>query len=156
MIECTNIIEAKNILTNELKLKLKIPLQIVEQKYLARKKYIQIIKSIKDIEIEKEKGYNDISKGIYEECDIPKIYIKKLKIYIEEGFGYVKKIMNESFSDIIVGFKIVSERNDDYNGEWKLYTNPLLQKEINMRFWSQFIRELKFSLYIYLMKFPEE
>ena len=52
MIECTNIIEAKNILTNELKLKLKIPLQIVEQKYLARKKYIQIIKSIKDIEIE--------------------------------------------------------------------------------------------------------
>ena len=155
LIECTNIIEAKNILPNDLKQKLKIPLQLVEQKYLARKKYYQNIKSLKNIEIEKEKGYNDISKGICEESKIPEIYMKKIKIFTEEGIGYVKKIINESFKDIIVGFKIVSERNDDYNGEWKFYSNPLLQKEINMRFWSQFIREQDFSLYIYLMKFPE-
>ena len=44
VIEYTNIIEAKNILPNELKQKLKIPLQLVEEKYLARKEYIQIIK----------------------------------------------------------------------------------------------------------------
>lgn len=155
LIECTNIIEAKNILPNNLKQKLKIPLQLVEQKYLARKKYYQNIKSLKNIEIEKEKGYNDISKGICEESKIPEIYVKKITIFTEEGLGYVKKIINESFNDIIVGFKIVSEREDDYNGEWKFYSNPLLQKEINMRFWSQFIREQHFSLYIYFMKFPE-
>ena len=157
VIECTNIIEAKNILPNEIKQKLKIPLQLVEEKYLARKKYIQIIKSIKDIKIEDEiKGYDNISKGIFEERKIPFIYEKKISIFTEAPImGYEKKVITESFNDLIVGFKIVDERKDGLNGEWKIYTNPLLQKEINCRFWSQWAREQKFSLYIYLIKFPE-
>ena len=157
VIECTNIIEAKNILPNEIKQKLKIPLQLVEEKYLARKKYIQIIKSLKDIKIEDEiKGYDNISKGIFEERKIPFIYEKKISIFTEAPImGYEKKVITESFNDLIVGFKIVDERKDGLNGEWKIYTNPLLQKEINCRFWSQWAREQKFSLYIYLIKFPE-
>ena len=68
--------------------------------------------------------------------------------------GERKKIA-ESFDDLIVGFKIIDERMDGLNGEWKIYTNPLLQKEIKILFWSQFVREQRFSLYIYLIKFPE-
>ena len=157
VIEYTNMIEAKNILPIELKQKLKIPLQLVEEKYLARKKYIQIIKSLKDIKIEDEiKGYDNISKGICEKRKIPIIYEKKIDIFTEAGIiSYEKKIITEFFNDIIVGFKIVDERKDGLNGEWKIYTNPLLQKEIKFRFWSQFSREQRFSLYIYLIKFPE-
>ena len=150
-------IEAKNILPNELKQKLKIPLRLVEEKYLARKKYIQIIKSLKDIKIEDEiKGYDNISKRICEERKIPIIYEKKIDIFTEAGIiSYEKKIITEFFNDIIVGFKIIDERKDGLNGEWKIYTNPLLQKEIKILFWSQFVREQRFSLYIYLIKFPE-
>ena len=50
IIECTNIIEAKNILPNDLKDKLKKPLQCIEVKYLKRRKYYQIINSLKDVE----------------------------------------------------------------------------------------------------------
>lgn len=144
IIECTNIIEAKNILPIELRKKLKIPLQLVECKYLARKKYFEYLNSLKEIKLDKEKGYNDISKGICFESDIPKIYKQKIKIFVEEtlsNFGISRKEISESFNDIIVGFKIVSQRNDDYNGEWKIYFNPLLKKEINIRFASQFVRE---------------
>jgi len=157
VIEYTKIIEAKNILPNELKQKLKIPLQLFEEKYLARKKYIEIIKSLKDIKIEDNiKGYDNISKGICEKSKIPDIYEKKISIFSEVGFmsGERKKIA-ESFDDLIVGFKIIDERMDGLNGEWKIYTNPLLQKEIKILFWSQFVREQRFSLYIYLIKFPE-
>ena len=124
---------------------------------MARKKYIQIIKSLKDIKIEDEiKGCDNISKGIFEERKIPFIYEKKISIFTEASIiGYEKKEITESFNDLIVGFKIVDERKDGLNGEWKIYTNPLLQKEIKCRFWTQFARELRFSLYIYLIKFPE-
>jgi len=93
VIEYTNMIEAKNILPNDLKQKLKIPLRLVEEKYLSRKKYIQIIKSLKDIQIEDEiKGYDNISKGICEERKIPVIYEKKIPIFTEAGIiTYEKK-----------------------------------------------------------------
>lgn len=156
LIECTNIIEAKNILPNDLKQKLKVPLQLVEQKYLSRKKYVEIIKSLRDIIIEEEKGYDNISKGICQVSNIPVIYVKIINILTEEKFlRCVKKNLKESFSDIIVGFKIEDNKMDGLNGEWKIYSNPLLQKEINMRFWSQISNEQDFSLYVYLMKFPE-
>ena len=155
IIECTNIIEAKNILPNELKDKLKKPLQLVEEKYLKRRKYFQYINSLKDIELNVKKGYNDISKGICKEGNIPEIYKKEIYVYGDKSFGYTKKIISEAFEDIIVGFKIISKRDDDYNGEWDIKFNPLLKKEINISFESQFLRVEKYMLYVYLMKFPE-
>ena len=156
IIECTNIIEAKNILPNELKKKLKIPLQLVERKYSARKKYFQYISSIKDIVIEDNlKGYNDLSKGICKESEIPEIYVKTIRLFGAKSFPYTTKTISESFNDIIIGFKIRSERDDDYNGEWTIKFNPLLKKEINIDFVSQLVRDEKYMIFIYLIKFPE-
>ena len=155
IIECTNIIEAKNILPIELKNKLKIPLKIIEKKYFLRKKYFQKLNSLKDIELVKDKGYSDISKGICNESKEPEIYMKKIHLFGESSVGYTRKSISEVFDDIIVGFKIVSQRDDDYNGQWHVKFNPLLKKEINISFASQFMREEEFNIYIYLMKFPE-
>ena len=155
IIECTNIIEAKNILPIELKNKLKIPLKIIEKKYFLRKKYFQKLNSLKDIELAKDKGYSDISKGICNESKEPEIYMKKIHLFGESSVGYTRKSISEVFDDIIVGFKIVSQRDDDYNGQWHVKFNPLLKKEINISFASQFMREEEFNIYIYLMKFPE-
>ncbi len=155
IIECTNIIEAKNILPNELKNKLKIPLQYVEDKYLKRRKYYQIINSLKDIELDTKKGYDDISKGYCRESEIPKIYKKEINFYAQKSFGCTTKTVSESFEDIIVGFKFISKRNDDNNGEWDIKFNPLLKKEINVTFTSQFIRVEKYLIQIFLMRFPD-
>ena len=155
IIECTNIIEAKNILPIELKNKLKIPLKIIEKKYFLRKKYFQKLNSLKDIELAKDKGYSDISKGICDEGKEPEIYMRKIHLFGESSVGYTRKSISEVFDDIIVGFKIVSQRDDDYNGQWHVKFNPLLKKEINISFASQFMRDEEFNIYIYLMKFPE-
>lgn len=55
IIECSNIIEAKNILPNQLKEKLKKPLQLVKEKYLKRTKYIEYINSLKDIKLSEKR-----------------------------------------------------------------------------------------------------
>ena len=155
IIECTNIIEAKNILPNELKQKLKIPLQLVETKYLKRRKYYQIINALKDIQLDEYKGYDDLSKGLCKERKIPEIYKKVIDFYADKSVGYTTKAVSESFEDIIVGFKFISKRDDDKNGEWDIKFNPLLKKEIYVTFTSQFIRVEKYLIEIYLMKFPE-
>ena len=68
--------------------------------------------------------------------------------------GFTSKTVSESFEVIIVGFKLVSKRNN-YNGDWDIKFNPLLKKEINITFTSQFIRVEKYMIYIYLMRFPD-
>ena len=155
IIECTNIIEAKNILPNDLKDKLKKPLQCIEVKYLKRRKYYQIINSLKDVDLDEYKGYDDFSKGICKENDIPEIYRKEIDFYAKKSFPYTTKTVSESFEDIIVGFKLISKRDDDKNGEWVIKFNPLLKKEINITFTSQFVRVEKYMIYIYLMRFPD-
>lgn len=155
IIECTNIIEAKNILPNELKNKLKIPLQIIEEKYLKRRKYYQIINSLKDVELDEYKGYDDFSKGLCKESNIPEIYKKEIDFYAQKTAGYTTKTVSESFEDIIVGFKFISKRDDDKNGQWDIKFNPLLKKEINVTFTSQLIRVEKYLIQIYLMRFPD-
>ena len=155
IIECTNIIEAKSILPNDLKNKLKKPLQLVEEKYLKRKKFFQIINSIKDIELGENKGYNNFSKGICKESNIPEIYKKEIYAFGDLSFGFTEKSISEVFDDIIVGFEIVSKRNDDYNGEWDIKFNPLLKNKINIAFVTQFLRVEKYMINVYLMKIPE-
>ena len=140
---------------NQLKEKLKKPLQLVKEKYLKRTKYIEYINSLKDIKLGEKKGYNDFSKGICKESNIPEVYKKEIYCYGDKSFGYTTKIISESFDDIIVGFNIISKRDDEFNGEWDIEFNPLLKKEIKITFVSQFIRVEKYMIYIYLMKFPE-
>lgn len=48
VIECTNIIPAKNILDNDLKKQLEIPLKLIDDKCQRRKKYLEILKEKKD------------------------------------------------------------------------------------------------------------
>ena len=70
-------------------------------------------------------------------------------------FSRIKRTVSQSFSDIIVGFKIVSRWNDGTNGSWKLDKNPILQKEINVIFTSKLFRGERFEVHVYLMEFPK-
>ncbi len=63
--------------------------------------------------------------------------------------------MHETFDDIIVGFKIIDNRKDGYSGYWKIEENPILKKEINISFSSDFARKQDHSVYVYLMKCPK-
>ena len=105
--------------------------------------------------LDEYKGYDDFSKGICKENDIPEIYRKEIDFYAKKSFPYTTKTVSESFEDIIVGFKLISKRDDDKNGEWDIKFNPLLKKEINITFTSQFVRVEKYMIYIYLMRFPD-
>ena len=66
------------------------------------------------------------------------------------------KILEKKFNDIIVGFKIIGNRKENYyNGKWTILNNPILSKEIKIKFVSQFYRAINYILELYLMKTPQ-
>lgn len=97
----------------------------------------------------------DWSNGICEENKKLNIYKKLIEIGCH-GKLFQKRIIEreETFDDIIVGWKIESRWRDGTNGEWKLKENPLLKKKIDIKFISQRFRGERFDIYIYLMKYP--
>ena len=53
------------------------------------------------------------------------------------------KIFEKKFNDLIVGFKIIGNRKENYyNGSWEIMNNPILSKEIKIKFVSQFYRAI--------------
>lgn len=158
VIECANIITAKNILDFKLRKDLEVPLEIIEDKYLRRKKYIEYIEEINDINLGFYQGNFDLIKGKVKEtkeASEPEIYVKKFYIEEEPSFSITKIKFSQDFNDIIVGLKIIENRKDDYAGEWKFKDNPLGGKKISITFTSCYMRKQTFTIAVYLMKFPE-
>ena len=144
-------------INDKIKNKLRNPLKIVEKKYELRKKYLEII-----TELKKRKKHYSISgqftnnNGINEESDEPYIYFKKFEVRADwEFLSKVKREINKSYYDIIVGWKIDNILNDDINGTWILECDPILTNDINCRFLSNFCRGLKYNISVYLMRRPE-
>ena len=165
VIEFANIITAGDILDNELKEKLRKPLRIIEDKYSRKKKYLENLENIykirdkadeKDKNNEKltgKKGYGDFSKGICKESNAgPEPYIYKEKFIIDTHVSYIYPVYREElhkrFKDIIVGFEIIDDRKDGYNGEWQIKNEPLGAKEIILKFASCVLRGQDFTIYV--------
>ena len=157
IIEYSNLIEMnsliKDFLDKDIQDKLNNALNLVDKKYERRKKYYNNIKSAKESIITLSyKGDKAIRNGLCNE-DNDLIYSYRIKIR-EKGIRYA----NEPFSDIIVGWKIISNWNDGTNGDYE-FTNPILTYSINFKFKSKtnykIDRAQNYDLVIYLMKFPE-
>ena len=164
VIECSNIIPAKNILEANLRMKLEVPLQIIEDKYLRKKKYIEYVNQFSNKK-EKEKlcdmkGYKNFSAGICKESNItsePRVYMKKF--IIDTHVSYFPPVYYEEFyqqfSDIIVGFSIIDDRKDGHNGQWYIKNEPIGSKELKLSFGSGVCRGQDFTINVYLMEYPK-
>ena len=160
VIECSNIITAKNIIEYDLRKKLEIPLKMIEDKYSRKKKYLEYIDQIKDKKVFEMKGDNNFSVGIckeVKESSEPHIYKKKFIIDTKVSIipAKYKEKFQESFNDIIVVFEIHEDRGDGHNGEWKIKNEPLGTKELAIRFESGRHRGQDFTINVYLMENPK-
>ena len=160
VIEYSNLISSQNILSLDLRNKLKKPLQMIEEKYEMRKLYFEQIDKLKSqkLDVINKENYENFVVGIQQECNKPKIYLETMKILVDTSYFemWKTKIFEKKFNDIIVGFKIVGNRTKNYyNGKWTILNNPILSKEIKIKFVSQFYRAINYKLYVYLMKTPQ-
>lgn len=149
-----NIIKIPDLLDIELKSKISKPLKVIEKKYNNRKRYIEIYKKLqKQISIpgwKNEREGTDFD-GMLIEDDL--IYRKNFKIEKEWSTFYVDRDFKEPFEDIIVGWRIDSQKEN--NGKWKLIENPLLKNRMDAHFESQFLRGITYEISIYFMDYPE-
>ena len=160
VIEYSNLISSQNILSLDLRNKLKKPLQMIEEKYEKRKLYFEQIDELKSqkLDVINKENYENFVVGIQQECNKPKIYLETMKILVDTSYFemWKTKIFEKKFNDIIVGFKIIGNRTENYyNGKWTIMNNPILSKEIKIKFVSQIYRAINYKLYVYLMKTPQ-
>ena len=147
-----------DLLDLDLRIKLKEPLRIIDEKYEKRKNYYETLKNLKQI---KKRGniirkVND-KKDKYElgfDSDYNNlIYNKTIEIYKKyKFFNFVSVKQDISTNDdIIVGIKIISKKDD--NGKWEIKEN-LLTNQMSIKFESEFCHGIKYKLILYLMKLP--
>ena len=157
IIEYNNIIEISSLiedfLDKKIKIKLNNALNIVNKKYEKRKEYYEKLKEAKEFILYGEIKNEDHSKrnGLCFKDDL--IYSELIKIDTDET-----KYIDDSFPDIIVGWKIVSERNDGYNGKFT-FKDPILTKKFKIKFEPKTTfglhRDQKYDLEIFFIKLPE-
>ncbi len=125
-----------------------------------RKCYFELVNELKNQKFDfmNKENYENFDTGIQQECNKPKIYLETIKIFVDTSYFQMwkSKIFEKKFNDIIVGFKIIGNRKENYyNGKWTILNNPILSKEIKINFVSQLYRVINYKLEIYLMKTPQ-
>lgn len=155
IIDYANTMEIYQFFDSDLKKKLEKPIEMVEEKYEIRQKYIEKIKELQENKDNNKnlkgdyKG-NDWESGITEEMEKPKIYSKFYERKSDGSwFGRIELSLKENFEDVIVGYKIKSRWRDGTNGWWELNENPILTKNIEITFTSQIFRGERFDITIY-------
>jgi hypothetical protein len=149
-----NFIEVSQLLDYDLKKKIKIPLKIVEKKYKEREEYYKLIKNLKEVAKTNKNGGGSSSQGICDKNQSQLIYSKKIDIDVSWNIGDSALYYDESFNDIIVGWKMNSL--EKLNGKWTVNGNPILKHEISIQFErSAKIFGLGWDIEIFLMKNPE-
>ena len=161
VIDYSNIINTEKILSLELRNKLRKPLQMVAEKYELRHSYLQKVGFLKEkkINLLNTSDSNNLEIGeTKENKNNPHIYLKPIHVRVDVSFFEMWQtyFLNEKFDDIIVGLKIIGNRKDnDYNGEWRFINNPILSKELKIKFESQFMRVINYMIEVYLMETPK-
>ena len=139
--------EIFDFLNDDLKKQLSKPIDIIKKKYKKRISYAKIIEQLKIT-----KGEQLFLDDIDEE-DLPEIYDDVIYLKKEKAlFGSVEAEVQKSYKDIIIGLKINSAQ--EKNGT-PIFKSPILKKEINIKFKSNFCCPLKYEIKVYLMKYPE-
>ena len=137
--------EIFDFLNDDLKKQLSKPIDIIKKKYKKRINYAKVIENLKN-----NKGEQLF---LDDDEDMPEIYSDVIPVEKKEAFlGYVEAEIKNSYKDIIVGLKINSLIE---NNGTPSYQNPLLKKEIYIKFKSNFRCPLKYEIKVYLMKYPE-
>ena len=138
--------EIFDFLNDDLKKQLSKPIDIIKKKYKKRISYAKIIEQLKITKGE-QLFLDDID---YE--DLPEIYDDVIYVKKEKSlFGSVEAEVQKSYNDIIIGLKINS--GQEKNGT-PIFKSPILKKEINIKFKSNFCCPLKYEIKVYLMKYP--
>lgn len=142
-------------------MKLSEPLQIIEMRYKYRKDYIDIIRRLKETKAKSRrdsilKGTGETVHGICEIKTNPRIRCIKNDVKEEPRFmSCFENIFYCSYENTIVGWKIKNLRKDEYKGEWEVYGQPLLSKEIKIKFISAFYRAIRYEVEVYVIEVPE-
>ena len=156
IISYDNIIKVTSLLDNDIKLKLDGALKIIDEKYSNRSKYYNTIKKIREIKNNdgeiKKNGNEKYEMGLDDSFN-KLIYVKNYTINEEWEFVVKKKAMNISSNDIIVGFKIIPNKQN--NGEWILNKNPLLTNTMKIEFISDYFRGLEYTILVCAIKLYE-
>ncbi len=154
IINYDNIIKITDLLDEDIKIKLKVPLKIIDEKYEKRKNFYETVNKIK--QIKKSGTIKRSGNGNYElgfDNYYNNLIYSQTRI-IEKGRGWGTVTANEDIStnDIIVGIKIIPEKNND--GKWEIKENPLLTNQMSIKFESEFYHGINYTLILYLMKLP--
>ena len=158
VIECSNIITAKNLIEYNLRKSLETPLRIIEEKYLRKKKYLEYINEMKNHILGTYEGDFAFSEGICKEMKKsvePNVYYETFEINKKASIKTTKEQISKTYNDVIVGFHIFNDRFDNHNGKWTIKNNPLGKKTITISFESKWPRSMKYTVFVYLMKYPQ-
>ena len=157
IINYDNVIKITDLLDEDIKIKLKIPLKIIDEKYEKRKNYYETVNKIK--QIKKSGKIKRSGNGNYE-LGFDNKYnnlIYSLTRIIKKDWGWNEWVViaNEDIStnDIIVGIKIIPEKNKD--GKWEIKENPLLNYEMSIKISSDSFNEINYKIIVYMMKLPD-
>ena len=157
IINYDNIIKITDLLDEDIKIKLKIPLKIIDEKYEKRKNYYETVNKLKQIKKSgkiKRSGNGNYELGFDNKYN-NLIYSQTRIIKKDWGWNEWVVIANEDIStnDIIVGIKIIPEKNND--GKWEIKENPLLNYEMSIKISSDSFRGISYKIIVYMMKLPE-
>lgn len=141
---------------------MEIPLKIIEDSLSRKNNYLKILEELKLLHLDEYEGREDFSFGKCiknKDSTEPVIYEKsfwilrqpKMVLFVPKS---TEEKLHQTFNDIIVGFKIIDNRKDEFCGNWKIEENPMFKKEINISFSSDKGRKQDHSVYVYLMKCP--
>ena len=157
IINYDNIIKITDLLDEDIKIKLKVPLKIIDEKYEKRKNYYETVNKIKQIKKSgkiKRSGNGNYELGFDNKYN-NLIYSQTRIIKKDWGWNEWVVIANEDIStnDIIVGIKIIPEKNKD--GKWEIKENPLLNYEMSIKISSDSFNEINYKIIVYMMKLPD-
>jgi hypothetical protein len=150
IIEYSNIAKITEIIGDALdkntKKLLKVPLTLVEEKYNKRKKYYEYKEQVKEHGNDGTISGSDSKRnGICQTDDL--IYSEIIDIRND-------KVIDNKYTDLIVGWKVHSFWTDGTNGKFTL-TDPINTKKVKATFTTKIFRELHYSLEIFFLKYPE-
>lgn len=150
IIEYSNIVKITDIIGDALDKKtkklLKVPLALVEEKYNKRKKYYEYKEQVKEHGNDGTISGSDSKRnGICQTDDL--IYSEIIDITND-------KVIDNKYTDLIVGWKVHSFWTDGTNGKFTL-TDPINTRIVKATFTTKLFRELHYSLEIFFLKYPE-
>lgn len=155
-----NLEKIDSFIPDKYKNKIRGAIQLLNNKYEARKEYMRIYKQVQMIKDKKKfkkmKKKESYQEGVCQARENPHIEVVKFK-FRDKG-KFLRKIgrnYSSSFDYVIVGWKIIDNWNDGTNGEWELLDCPLLSFNFDANFISQRFRGESFTLEIYIMETPD-